>query len=313
MFKHTDAPGQATGSKPLIRNLVHEAWENHKVKGLLEKLEPLNLSKNDLVIINGSKAVVIPEKTFGQLEELGKMSLRLDSGRVCELDLFAVGKFIGDDIRIVKEFVLPSEDNVLAIKRGYGQLKFPESTIDLVYLLRNVENSRIKPKPEHQEFFQWVTKEALVRSDITPEKLFETRWEMISNANSSAHTKNYLRKVVNEGECLVFCIHIHSEINECMSIPTNFDVIHYAESDSISWFGILHVPDETRPQDFRFSREKLSVYYSPAGDSKWVKKGKHDFDLSKGPQEFKKFEEHQKALVKTYGELLELNGKHKQD
>jgi hypothetical protein len=101
MFKKS-GPGQAETDektmKPLIRNYFGEMLEKHRIKEATENLKALKLSEDDLVIIKGNKALVIPEKALKQVEEFGRMSLGLEKGVAHELDTKAVGEFINKNI-----------------------------------------------------------------------------------------------------------------------------------------------------------------------------------------------------------------------
>jgi len=111
---------------------------------------------------------------------------------------------------------------------------------------------------------------------------------------------------------MVFDIHVHKR--EQMPSAGDFDII-LGERQAVEWLGIMRV-GKMKPEEFKFSKELLSAFYSDINDFNWLEKyenAKVAADKIEDRKERMKFMNSfsrdfgisHKAEVLTYKELLE--------
>jgi len=319
----------------------------NQAREIADSLASLSLTKEAPVLTKGSKALAIPEDAVGQLEKLGRMSLRIGSRDIYELQTYGVGESLSRDVSFVRDFVLPEEDKILPLSIGNIVVRKGERATMLnkivfkkyrdrtmLSLLADIANRKkdkdVKLLRSYSDEF-----DIIFDREMSIEKVLDTNWEMVCTPHSVISTRHYLKRVRENG-ARVFDVHVHHSGID--SPPSITDAWGYAgPNQRIEWAGILHVVrpslflNEFMPQfinfagfgRFEFAPGKLSAYYSSPEDVEWLRKAISE--LSKDSlrsrfvrglkerllftsDELREFEKEHTARVMTYGKLLEEAG-----
>jgi hypothetical protein len=324
--------------QPLKESIDKLQSEQKHLKAIAEALKPLNLTGEALVLIKGDKAVAIPEKAVKQLEELGRMSLRIDFIDVYELKTFGMGGMLNQNVSYVREFVMPERYKVLAVrfgqditveKGGKAPSMLDEMLEDewkygsrkMVSLVWDIVNRREEKDVELLESYRSRFGE-IFANYRTMDEIEDVPWEMVVSTHSVRWTKHYWERVKNTPGLITFDVHIHPRTQD--SHPSTLDAWLYAgPKQHIEWAGILHVRPEAVFGEFEFSPNKLNAYYSDPEDAKWLRKAVSELSktwphnkflrgarilFSSAPKEVREFEKKHTAEVVTYKQLVEEAG-----
>lgn len=280
---------------------IEEMQRRQRVEALLEELEPLNLTKDALVIRKGVKALAVPHDALSRLEMFGEMSLHIKAGEIYELQTFGVGGALSHDVSLISKFVLPQPDKILALGEGGNILtskgerappldklvwydgKYGDRT--MVTLLKSIINKR---ETGHVELLRSYKDDfgSIFARSMTVEEVLDKdkKWEMVSALDSVACTKHYWERVRKAGSP-VLDVHIHP--GRIDSPPSTSDAWSYAgPNEKVEWAGILHVAKRPvfaagpvpeiigyeAPHSFEFTPGSFSAYYSSMEDVEWLRK-----------------------------------------
>jgi hypothetical protein len=253
MEKRIEAPGEKQPIKGLIDKLLSE---QKQLKATADALKPFYITGEAFVLVKLDKVLVIHERAVRQLEELGKMSLRISSSEVPELSSLGIGREYGK-VSMVDEFILPSK--VLALKDNAEISELVELVIGQG---REQDIKRLKSNEES-------LKAALMEPHIEIDDIVHGKWEMIASPTSVAVTKHYLEKFRASSGILVptSYVHVHgiSSGGEYLewNKPSVGDILSNAGyTQFFEWFGILGVSKDMLPQDFKVGKENLKFFYS---------------------------------------------------
>ena len=315
---------------------IREMHARRQSTELVETLEPLNLTENALVMRRGEKALAVPEDCVKQLEKLGRMSLRIDFCDVYELKTFGIGGMLNQNVSFVREFVMPEQYKVLAVRFGQDiTVKKSEKASSMLEemledegkygsrkmasLVRDIVNRREEKDVELLKSYRSRFGE-IFANNTTMDEILEFPWEMVVSTHSVRCTEHYWERVKNTPGLITFDVHIHPRKQD--SHPSTVDTWGYAgPKQHIEWAGILHV---VRPLavfgEYEFTPKKLNAYYSDTEDAEWLRKAVSELSktwphskflrgartlLSLGTKDVREFEKTHTAEVLTYAELLE--------
>ncbi|NYZ78704.1 hypothetical protein H0N99_01000 [Candidatus Micrarchaeota archaeon] len=318
MERHAEVPRE---EKP-IRNHIEEVRQKPLLRELANSLKPFELTSEALIFTRHGYASALTESAVKQLEELARMSTKVDRKNVYELNISGVGEILGK-VTLVKTFVLPSQDRILAVKRD-GDLEIPGARVPrtpleeykreeevkdrstIGSLLLGVINKHEKRDIELLETFEDRFHEIFVRKGITLDEILSAQWEMVANTGRSAHTKYYDERVKEAGGA-VFGTHIHLET----LMPSPYDIYTDAgPRQSIEWTGIMLV----RRQgwwDTTIRDENFAVFHSDVNDPRWLRKivkALSDENFVEPYYMQMDFLQENRARMTKYGELLEKLG-----
>jgi N-acetylglutamate synthase-like GNAT family acetyltransferase len=261
-----------------------------QTKAIVEILKPLNLTGQALVVIKDDNVLVIPEKAAKQLEELGRMSLRVQKEQYevyegyydfgekvemySELRAIAVGQKVNEKVYVVTELVLPSEEKVLTFYK----------------FRRNVDEGKLNPD----------------------------NVEMIVHPYSIEYTPHYEKKLAEAPDAAVLDVHVHRiptiPTGEVKLSPGDFKGM-VRDRQFVEWIGILGVK-HVKPEEFSFTKESLVVFYSGIEDFAWVEKYEKASAAAEKVKDnnvarevilesfISEFTKSQRTMTTTWGELL---------
>ncbi|MEM3555695.1 MAG: hypothetical protein QXF56_03195 [Candidatus Micrarchaeia archaeon] len=287
-----------------------------RLRELADSLKEWNLTPNALVFTRRSHSLAIREGAAKQLEELGRMSTRLNEFAVSELYAFGVGDTRRNST-IVDKFILPSQNRILVLKDDDIEvartrnsrtlleeyMKTEDGKIrDIVSLLCRVVNRKNEKDVELLRKFESRFSEIFVDENMTPEKILNTPWEMISSSGRVDNTKYYVERVSKEG-IPVFGVHVHPTSLK----PSPFDIyVDAGPKQRIEWTGILLARKESWWK-FEIDENNFAVYYSDINNPKWLREiiARFSDEEFSNPRYFQEdFVRENKARMMKYGELL---------
>jgi len=264
-----------------IRHHIEELRDKPRLRELAESLKEWSLTPQALVFTRHGCSLAIREDAVKQLEELGRMSTRVNNSNVTELYAFGVGD-TKNRSTIVDRFILPSEDRILGLKKDIDieivpgrdsrnlleeYMKTEDGKIrDFVSLLCKVVNTKKEEYVKLLSRFESRFSELFVNENMTLEKIMNTPWEMISSPERVDNTKYYKERVMREGVA-VFGVHIH--LNSLK--PSPFDIyVDAGPRQSIEWTGIMLARKESWWK-FEVNENNFAVYHSDIDKPKWLR------------------------------------------
>jgi hypothetical protein len=284
-----------------MQSHIDDIQRRQRAEALLEELEPLNLTKDALVIRKGVKAQALPHDALLRLEMFGEMSLHIKAGEIYELQTFGVGRALNRDVSFVSKFVLPQPDKILALSEGgniliskgeraplFDKLVWEDGKYGgrrMVRLLKDIINEGkskdIKILKSYEDNFGGIFASSVRVEDILDR---DRKWEIVSAPYSVAYTEHYSERVRDAG-LPVLDVHTHSvRIDPPASTLDAWD--YAGPKKDVEWAGILHVVKHpvfsagpapqiigyAAPHDFKFTPESFSAYYSSMEDVEWLRK-----------------------------------------
>ncbi|QLJ53084.1 MAG: hypothetical protein Sv326_0909 [Candidatus Fermentimicrarchaeum limneticum] len=297
-----------------------ESFRRNRV--LADSLKSLGLTDEALVFTRHGYATAVTEEGSKQLEELARISTRIDRRNVYELQSVGVGEVFGK-ITFVREFVLPPEKLILAVRGGGDlEIKGMRTAKTLLGEYMKIEEQRDRSsfmavllrvinKPEEKDVkllgqFEDRFDEIFVRRGMTIDKILKTPWRMLANTGRIAHTKYYEEDVRKAG-VEVFGTHIHLS----NLIPSPYDIYTNAgPRQRIEWTGIMLVRMGSW-WETRLSNENFAAFHSnindPAGLRRIVSELSDETPLGAFYM-YKDFVQSNRARMMRYEELLEKVG-----
>lgn len=311
---------------------LDELFSKQQIKETAEALEPLDLTRNSRVMMQGNNVSVMREKAVKQVEWVGNAGFEFGE-KIVELRVIGVGK-VENKITIVDKFVLPKIDEILAVKQNFqlpNQEKHPSYLEKLLadYEYADVLHLKLPPPDtittligrvinygresdiKLLENYQNRFPDIFVRNDISIDKILKNSWKMVAHHSEVIITNSYREMVMKAGGG-VFDLHTHPRGASAPSICDIF--IDAGPRQRFEWAAILSVT----PSPFwksEISETNLAAYYSNINDTRelanLISELSYTGFLGKIRQHFKEgaieddFRMTHKAVMSAYGKLLD--------
>jgi hypothetical protein len=322
---------EAQEAKQPLSEHLHNFWTKQQEKSILKSLKPFHPEEKAILLTKGDAVAVLSEASQRDLEQLGRMSLILDT-EVPSRGVGSVAK--GRKISFVDKIVLPDKDKIFTIAYDLELAVFDKKHI--------LEQFGIDSK--HTTLLQFVSKtihsgssvnidilnsldgvrDCLVDPNFNFKDFLNKKWEVVSSHSSMVETKYFDEKLKNTGtEVLDAHAHHWTVMSHNWDKLSILDInravnVKKGAGPPVEWFVVIGIEQGTPTEKFRLDRSMLAAYYSKLNPLI----GKHDFDRSlldkakdKDIEAMKSshalvshFAESHRAKLMTYEELVEKVG-----